>query len=773
MVRSCEQAYYGEGDERATCAQLSPLEALDDDSLFRIVSFADVKVSMSRTVFVESESSRHLFAFIVVSSRRTRHFEKAAESLRGGGISRRVGGGVLLEPPCGRRRAGSPRRERAARLLPSPPPAVGAVAQACRAAEERPREAVRGIPAEQAFQLRADPAAEHVAHEELGDGLDGTAEGDQFDDGRNDPPPCEFSCDSFALTSPSVGAEFVLLDPFSGSIVVYDSLLANALGSEEVMLEQAMIDASESIIAKRDVHDETQTSTSRISNKMYDTRPRQTLFSVKHYFDLDLNEYFGVHTPFVNKSEHRDGNVTVDWVGVDSHIGLREDARTISNTMIGAARILTMEFDRRRNVADLECTEIFAWSDESRDDAGYRYGQKLVCRAAGSFYYLDVCVRRRCLFASFQVNSCPFDNDETFEQSRGDHDVDEMDDHVNENGSPIRHSTRIHCLPLVEFHEGTQATPEKIASYFPSPLQTIKAQYPVVSFSVDSIGRTLLVGTSVGTVEVWSIGEADRLSPRRMQVISVNETFMKRARSITMAERPASLAEHLDGKLVEETDAQDDLALIEVAGESELCPHKCPTSKISHLILPKHLSPQQCGFLTKQRNTNSGTTLLLWQTRSLTSDKATDASNHFALSGMINLPLSIQCHPEIHFDGRRIIVFGKDHIGLIFLVYHVLSSRFDQDEFDEQIPSFSRKSKKRAKGDQSAGIVQLGDCECRIKFANRIRHVGLGGLEYFDSLLMSCNERFIVVNTKTGNLIAQDRNACEGLLVIDLLEHGC
>jgi len=67
----------------------------------------------------------------------------------------------------------------------------------------------------------------------------------------------------------------------------------------------------------------------------------------------------------------------------------------------------------------------------------------------------------------------------------------------------------------------------------------------------------------------------------------------------------------------------------------------------------------------------------------------------------------------------------------------------------------------------------LGDCECRIKFANRIRHVGLGGLEYFDSLLMSCNERFIVVNTKTGNLIAQDRNACEGLLVIDLLEHGC
>ena len=612
-------------------------------------------------------------------------------------------------------------------------------------------------------------------HEELGDGLDGAAEGDLFEDGGNDPPPCEFSCDSFALTSPSVGAELVILDPFSGSIVVYDSILANALGSEEVMLEQAMIDASESIIAERDMQDESSSVLARrMRNKMYDTRPRQTLFSVKNYFDLDLNEYFGVHTPFVNKTEHCDGNVTVDWVGVDSHIGLREDARTISKTMIGAARILTMEFDRRRNIADLECTEIFAWSDEIHDDAGHRYGQKLVCRAAGSFYYLDVCVRRRCLFASFQVNSCPFDNDETFEQSREYHDVDEIDDHVNENGSPIRHSTHIHCLPLVEYHEGTQTTPEKIASYFPSPLQTIKAQYPVVSFSVDSIGRTLLVGTSVGTVEVWSIGEADRLSPRRIQVISVNETFMKRARSITMAERPVSLDEHLENKMVEETDAQDDLALIEVAGENELCPHECPTSKISHLILPKHLSPQKCGFLTKQRNADSGTTLLLWQTRSLSSDKVPDSSNHFVLSGMINLPLSIQCHPEIHFDGQRLIVFGKDHIGLIFLVYHVLSSRFDQDEFaHEPIPSYPRKSNKRAKGDQSGGIVQLGDCECRIKFVNRIRHVGLGGLEYFDSLLMSCNERFIVVNTKTGNLIANDRNACEGLLVIDLLEHGC
>ncbi len=49
---------------------------------------------------------------------------------------------------------------------------------------------------------------------------------------------------------------------------------------------------------------------------------------------------------------------------------------------------------------------------------------------------------------------------------------------------------------------------------------------------------------------------------------------------------------------------------------------------------------------------------------------------------------------------------------------------------------------------------------------NRVRHAGLGGLEYFDSMmLMGTNERFVIVNTKTGNLVGTDgaRNATEGL----------
>ena len=145
---------------------------------------------------------------------------------------------------------------------------------------------------------------------------------------------------------------------------------------------------------------------------------------------------------------------------------------------------------------------------------------------------------------------------------------------------------------------------------------------------------------------------------------------------------------------------------------------------------------------------------------------------------MINLPMSAQCHPEVHFDGRRLIVFGKDQIGLIFLVYHVLSTRFDQDEFDEsKMPKRSTlKSKKKGNrmSEESGGVVHIAG-EGRIKFVNRIRHAGLGGLEYYDSMLMSANERFLVVNTKTGNLVGSDgaRNASEGLLVIDLQDYGC
>ena len=60
----------------------------------------------------------------------------------------------------------------------------------------------------------------------------------------------------------------------------------------------------------------------------------------------------------------------------------------------------------------------------------------------------------------------------------------------------------------------------------------------------------------------------------------------------------------------------------------------------------------------------------------------------------------------------------------------------------------------------------------RIEFVNRVRHCGLGGFEYYDNMFMAVNERYIILNTKTGNLLTKCESneppKCEGLFVIDL-----
>ncbi|KAL9184490.1 hypothetical protein ACHAXT_012460 [Thalassiosira profunda] len=657
-----------------------------------------------------------------------------------------------------------------------------------------------------------------------------------------DPPPVEFACDSFALTSPGTGAEFVLLNPFSGAVEVYDSVLDNAISSDEGMLEQALLDASEGIVRKRRgrrgsrrsgnepsahlihlledddfipdesseviageaIHDQF-----NLHHKMYDTPPKRVLFSVDDYFDLDLDELFGPHTPFANSGRRERGSVSVDWVGVDSHTAMSSDCRSVAGNIIGAARILTMESEDRRE-EELACTEVFAWKDKedpSLDEE--RYTSKYVCRAAGSFYFLDIDANYQKLYAAFQVGCCPYENSVNNESaSRRDDrggrqlmDLEDVEDEsmVNDNGEPIRTTRAIYCLPLLRYDETSASCPEKIRSYFPQPDSCIVAQYPVSSFSVDPTGKILVVGTTSGTLEIWHTG-VDPLkchsAPMRLQILSVRESFMKRHRAMTMDERRTTVCDaDLDCSLADANcderptsiefdgnaaETQDDLALLENGAEEEELPHKHPTSKISQIYFPRHLPVHQCGFVTKQRSPEAGTTLLLWQTANMFSDNDRDSvTAPFRITAMINLPLSAQCHPEVHFDGRRLIVFGQDHIGLIFLVYHVLSTRFDQSEFDEaKAPVSPRKAKKsrgrgHRNGEESGGVVQIGK-ERRIKFVNRIRHAGLGGLEYFDSKLLSANERFLLVNTKSGNLIGSDgaRNACEGLVVIDLEEHG-
>lgn len=83
--------------------------------------------------------------------------------------------------------------------------------------------------------------------------------------------------------------------------------------------------------------------------------------------------------------------------------------------------------------------------------------------------------------------------------------------------------------------------------------------------------------------------------------------------------------------------------------------------------------------------------------------------------------------------------------------------------YDDNTKNFQSRS------EESGGVINLRS-PARIDYVNRIRHCGLGGMEYYDNMFMTVNERFIVVNTKTGNLMSGGNGPRrhEGLFIVDL-----
>jgi hypothetical protein len=77
------------------------------------------------------------------------------------------------------------------------------------------------------------------------------------------------------------------------------------------------------------------------------------------------------------------------------------------------------------------------------------------------------------------------------------------------------------------------------------------------------------------------------------------------------------------------------------------------------------------------------------------------------------------------------------------------------------------RDKDTTSGDDSGGVINVNGSQ-NVVYMNRIRHAGLGGIEYYDNIFMTLNERFVVINTKQGNLLDANNGATEGLMVIDL-----
>jgi hypothetical protein len=241
---------------------------------------------------------------------------------------------------------------------------------------------------------------------------DGNYDTDIMDEGIDttttmDLPTVEFACNSYALTSPSIGPGYVYLDPYSGSITIYENILDNVICSDETLLGQTLLlnemRKADDFIRTTTTEEEERRSIGS-SSVRYDTPPIQTLFSVDDYFNMNLEEYFGHYTPFGSSSssshlEHtnynssilQNGEANVDWVGVDTHISLSDGGSTNNNSivrkMVGAARTVTMESSTTnrttthhhhhhmgRNNAppgggfEPIVTEILAWSDDDNNN---------------------------------------------------------------------------------------------------------------------------------------------------------------------------------------------------------------------------------------------------------------------------------------------------------------------------------------------------------------------------------------------------------------------
>ena len=131
-----------------------------------------------------------------------------------------------------------------------------------------------------------------------------------------------------------------------------------------------------------------------------------------------------------------------------------------------------------------------------------------------------------------------------------------------------------------------------------------------------------------------------------------------------------------------------------------------------------------------------------------------------SLVAMIHLPLLRTPTPQLHVDGNRLLVLGKDHISLILLVYRIDLQQQRQDITTAEA-GLRQSVPRHAAGERSGGVV-CGDEDAdppAVQFVNRRRPEGHSPDD--GQLQLTCNERIVLVRVTTdeGN---------DGVWVLDL-----
>jgi hypothetical protein len=454
-----------------------------------------------------------------------------------------------------------------------------------------------------------------------------------------------------------------------------------------------------------DMDEDTPTATTTASPS------NQTLLSTDDYFCFDIAPRFPAAGPSRNSMTEEEYDMV--HVGTESKpiFDASHSTTTCIGTMVAVGRSV-------RNLADpsVVCTELTSWT-KTVDAKDGVYGHKRIVRIPYLFQLVDLDAIHNRILVSFPEGG-------------------------GAGGGPTK-PNQLQVYPLIPSTDGNNALPEDPRKYFPDPAMTITSQHAITACAMDSVtGNTLLIATKSRTLEVWSL-QANTAT--RTQILSCAKC-LKESIQMRLAHRniqpPVDSAEaHAASSLYRQVT-------------------RLQGSSIESIHVSKHLCLEQSGFVTLQHSRTEGSSLLLWRFQ--------EDSSSFHIMSLINLPLWSRRIPRIFFDGTRLIVFGQDHIGAILLIYHCTATHKNNN--NELSPLVSPlEQQEECDGDGSGGVYNLTHPPRGVQLANRIRHAALGGLDDYamDSMHMTCNERFLMVNTRTGNLLGSSP-VPEGLLVIDL-----
>ena len=620
---------------------------------------------------------------------------------------------------------------------------------------------------------------------------------------EDDSTPVDFDCHSFVLTSPGTSAELMFLHPLDGSLCIYESCLENAIASDDAMIEQAMKDAA-TLIRRRsslgldaDLADEQiagaiiDESVYRNHNvEHYQTDPKETLLDMYDYFNIDLSDYFrrghstadtngrdtvgldGQRQMMRNDSDmpvlQQNDEVEIAWLGIDAVTSV-DTAGNLVKRMYGIGRQLSVESSGRND--GRVCTELTAWEKPLVDDYKATNAavstsllaspppplpppssstmQRLVCRLPYTVHGLFMSPIHRLVYVVYPFGEGPYrrtDADSGFENESNDLDFmaggctlvayplqewrdnswngtdDSSDDELNGTDGDSNNGNG-------SSHNGYDTSAADEPCYFPQPAFVVRCKAPICTVYIDPTEQMLLLLTSAGEIEIHRL-DGEGTSAVRMKTISIAKALRRTG----------------------DATANGNGRRRDMVGVLRDPLYKTAIQGIHH---PQHLPFFQSGFITAHYTRQTGSRVIVW-CKGKAQNEQTDEYG-FAPVSVIDLSLSKKRKPKTYYDGRRLIVYGEDTVGMVILVYHVMQTWEDLGAFVGT----------NRDGSLDGGIQNL-TVPGRVRLANRIRHAALGGLDY-ESIFITCNERFIIVNTKTGNLLGGGSTpSTDGLLVIDL-----